>query len=179
LKKTLSSVSLETERLALRRLTPDDAVFMLELLNDPSFLRHIGDRGVRTVTEARDYIRTAPMARYDRSGVGLYVVESKESREPMGLCGLLKRKVLKDMDLGFAFLPRFWSKGYAFESARAVLAHARTVLGLERVVAIVSPGNEASIGLLEKLGFRREGTTRLTDEGPDLLLYATSTFRTV
>lgn len=178
MKKAPSSVALQTGRLVLRRLTPGDAAFMLELLNDPSFLRHIGDRGVRTVEQARDYLRTAPMARYDRSGRGLYVVESKESREPMGICGLLKRKVLKDVDLGFAFLPRFRSKGYAFESAHAVLAHARAALGLERVVAIVSPGNDASMRLLEKLGFKLEGTTRLTVEGSELLRYGTSGLRT-
>ena len=162
---------LETNRLALRRLSTGDAEFILELLNGPSFLRHIGDKGVRTLEDARHYIRTGPMASYERFGFGLYLVESKEGREPMGICGLLKREALKDVDVGFAFLPRFWSRGYAFESAAAVLAHARTVLGPQRIVAIVSPGNVASISLLAKLGFRREGLTRLSEDGPDLELF--------
>ena len=162
---------LETERLALRRLSLEDADFILELLNEPSFLEHIGDRGVRTVEDALQYIRTGPMASYERFGFGLYLVESRNGREPLGICGLLKRKALKDVDLGFAFLPRFWSRGYAFESASAVLDHARTVLGLERIVAIVSPGNAASVGLLEKLGFRSEGVTRLSEDGRDVQLF--------
>ena len=163
-----------TERVTLRTLGPADADFILELLNEPSFLQHIGDKGVRTVEAAREYIRTGPMASYERFGFGLYLAESKSAREPMGICGLLKREALKDVDLGFAFLARFWSMGYAFESALAVLAHARTVLGLERVVAIVSPGNAASIGLLGKLGFCREGLTRLSQDGPDLELFGSA-----
>lgn len=155
----------------MRLLCPDDAEFMRELLNEPSFLQHIGDRGVRTVEEARHYIRTGPMASYEQFDFGLYLVESKPGGEPMGICGLLKRKALKDVDLGFAFLPRFWSKGYAFESAAAVLAHARSVLGMKRIVAIVSPGNVASIVLLEKLGFRYESLTRLSDDAPEVNLF--------
>ena len=166
-----SRAVLETERVALRALGPDDAAFVLELLNEPSFLQHIGDKGVRTVEDAREYIRTGPMASYERFGFGLYLVVAKEGREPMGICGLVKRKALKDVDVGFAFLPRFWSRGYAFESAGAVLAHARTALGLTRIVAIVSPDNAASIALLEKLGFRREGLTRLSEGAPEVQLF--------
>jgi RimJ/RimL family protein N-acetyltransferase len=162
---------LDTERLILRWLTAEDAPFMLGLLNEPSFLQHIGDRGVRTVEDARRYIHTVPMTSYARFGFGLYLVEPKEGGEPMGICGLVKRDALKDVDLGFAFLPRFWSKGYAFESASAVLAHARSDLGLKRIVAIVSPGNAASVGLLEKLGFRLEGLTRLSDDAPEVQLF--------
>lgn len=162
---------LETGRLVLRLLDIGDAPFMLTLLNEPSFLQHIGDRGVRTVEAAREYIRTGPLASYESLAFGLYLVESKEGGEPLGICGLLKRKALKDVDLGFAFLPRFWSKGYAFESASAVVAHARSVLGLKRIVAIVSPDNPASIGLLGKLGFRPEGPVRLSDDAPEVLLF--------
>jgi len=164
-------VDLDTHRLALRKLCPDDALFVLELLNEPSFLQHIGDRGVRTAEDARRYIETVPMASYARFGFGLYRVEPKEGGAPMGICGLVKRATLKDVDLGFAFLPRFWSKGYAFESASAVLAHARSHLGLKRIVAIVSPGNAPSVGLLEKLGFRLEGMTRLSDDAPEVQLF--------
>jgi len=163
---------LETERLVLRRLTTDDAEFILELLNDPSFLRYIGDKGVRTRADACRYIETGPMASYERHGFGLYRVELKREGEPIGICGLLKRDALPDADLGFALLPRHRSKGYAFESASAVLAHARDTLGLERVLAITSPDNVASIGLLEDLGFRFEGMSRLAGDAPEIKVFS-------
>ena len=163
---------LDTERLALRRLALDDAAFMLELLNEPSFLRYIGDRGVRTQDDARRYIQTGPIESYQRFGFGLYRVELKESQQPIGICGLLKRDSLPDVDVGFAFLPRFWSKGYAFESASAVLAHGQDAFGLKRIVAITSPDNVASIQLLEKLGFQFERMARLSREAPEVRLYA-------
>ena len=96
---------IETPRLALHRLTTDDADFILELLNEPSFLRYIGDKGVRTREDACQYILAGPMASYDRFGFGLYRVERKDSGEPIGMCGLLKRESLEDVDVGFAFLP--------------------------------------------------------------------------
>lgn len=163
---------LETERLALRRLTTDDAEFILELLNEPSFRQHIGDKGVRTNADACRYIETGPMASYERFGFGLYRVETKDGREPIGICGLLKRDSLPDVDLGFALLPRFWSKGYAFESASAVLAHARDTLGLKRVLAVTSPDNVASINLLEKLGFRFERMSRLAEDAPEIKVFS-------
>ena len=163
---------LETSRLALRRMSPDDAEFILELLNDPSFLRNIGDRGVRTVDDARTYIRTGPMESYERFGFGLYLMELKDTREPIGICGLLKRESLQDVDVGFALLPRFWSKGYAFEAVSAVLAYGRNTLGLKRIVAITSPDNVASINLLSKFGFRFEGMTRLSESSPEIKLFA-------
>ena len=167
-----AALVLETDRLALRRLSPGDAAFMLELLNDPSFLRNIGDRGVRTLDDARKYIETGPMASYERFGFGLYRMELKDTHEPIGICGLLKRETLQDVDVGFALLPRFWSKGYAKESVAAVLAYGRASLGLKRIVAITSPGNVASISLLAKFGFRFEGMTRLSKDGEELKLFA-------
>ena len=156
----------------LRQLTPDDAAFMVELLNDPSFLRNIGDRGVRTVDDARTYIRTGPMESYERFGFGLYLMELKDTREPIGICGLLKRESLQDVDVGFALLPRFWSKRYAVEAVAAVLAYGRNTLGLKRIVAITSPDNVASINLLSKFGFRFEGMTRLSESSPEIKLFA-------
>lgn len=161
---------LETDRLVLRRLAPDDAELILELLNQPSYLRFIGDKGVRTLDDARDYIRQGPMAMYERFGFGLYLTVLKDEGVPIGLCGLLKRDSLDDVDVGFAFLPRFWSKGYAFESASAVMAYGRSVLGLERIVAITVPDNESSIRLLEKLGMRFERTIRWED-GAEVKLF--------
>jgi RimJ/RimL family protein N-acetyltransferase len=163
---------IETPRLVLHRLTTDDAEFILELLNEPSFLRYIGDKGVRTREDACRYILSGPLASYDRFGFGLYRVQRKDTGEPIGMCGLLKRETLEDVDVGFAFLPRSWSKGFAFESASAVLAHGRETWGLKRVLAITSPDNEASIRLLAKLGFRLERMARLTRDSPEVKVFA-------
>src|ERR1700704_4791358 len=108
---------LETDRLLLRKLTADDAEFILDLLNQPSFLQFIGDKGVRTLDDARQYILAGPVASYERFGFGLYLTALKESQVSIGICGLIKRETLEDVDVGFAFLPQFWSKGYAFEAA--------------------------------------------------------------
>ena len=162
---------LETARLAIRLLSEDDAPFMLSLLNEPSFIRNIGDRGVRTIEDARAYIALGPMASYSRFGFGLYLVELKPPRPVIGICGILKRDELPEPDIGFAFLPAYWSQGYALESATAVRDYARDALGLRRLLAIVSPSNDSSIRLLERLGFSCESLTRLTPEGHDVKLY--------
>lgn len=162
---------LATDRLTLRKLTVDDAPFILELLNEPSFLRHVGDKGVRSTADARRYILSGPIESYERFGFGLWLVVLKDAAQPIGICGLLMRESLPDVDIGFAFVPRFWSKGYAFESASAVVGHARDTLGLNRLAAIVSPGNVASIRLLEKLGFSFERTARLSESGPEIRLF--------
>lgn len=162
---------LETERLILRLASDDDAEFVLELLNDPSFVRNIGDKGVRTVADAREYISSRLVDSYERHGFGLYVVELKATGDPAGICGLVKRESLEDPDVGFAFLPRFWSRGYAFESAAAVMAYAREVLGLGRVVGVVNPDNDGSIRVLEKLGLRFERMVALSAGGDECRLY--------
>lgn len=163
---------LETDRLTLRRLSTDDAPFIVELLNEPSFLRYIGDKGVRTEADACRYLEAGPLASYERFGFGLYQVDLKESGEPIGMCGLLKRDWLQDADIGFAFLPQFWAKGYAFEAATGVLVHARDALGLERVVAITSPDNVASMALLAKLGFRFERMAHASEKETEVRLFA-------
>jgi len=147
---------IRTDRLILRRLSPADAEFIFELVNDPDWLRYIGDRGVRTLDDARRYILQGPMAMYDARGYGLYCVVLRESGVPVGICGILKRDALEDVDIGFAFLPRFRSRGYAFEAAAATLEYGRQTLNLSRIVAIVSPENHVSRRLLEKLGFMCE-----------------------
>jgi len=147
---------LKTERLILRELTLDDAPFILTLLNEPSFLRFIGDKKVRTLEAARQYILNGPMASYARHGFGLNLVSLNDSQTPIGMCGLLKREELPDPDIGFAFVPDFWGKGFAFESAAAVMNDARERLKLTRVLAIVNPDNDASIKLLERLGLKFE-----------------------
>ena len=147
---------LETERLILRHFNPDDAPFILALLNEPSFLRYIGDKKVRTLEDARQYILNGPVATYAQHGFGLYQVELRDSHTPIGMCGLLKREELPHPDIGFAFLPDFWNKGFAYEAAAAVLKDARERLQLDGLLAIVNPDNEASMRLLEKLGFNFE-----------------------
>jgi [ribosomal protein S5]-alanine N-acetyltransferase len=163
---------LETERLILRRLAGEDAEFILGLVNEPSWLRFIGDKGVRTLDDARQYILQGPVASYERLGFGLYLAERKDDGVPIGICGLLKRDALNDVDIGFALLPEYWGRGYARESAAAVLAQARSAFGLPRVVAITTPDNDSSIRVLEKLGFRFERMMKLSEESPEVKLFA-------
>jgi ribosomal-protein-alanine N-acetyltransferase len=165
---------LTAERLVIRLIEEDDAPFILELLNDPSFIRNIGDRNVRTLDDAREYIRKGPLASYERHGFGLWLVELKGEGTPIGICGLLKRDLLDAPDIGFAYLPAFQSKGYGYEAARAVLDHARNALGLSRILAIVNADNGPSARLLEKLGMRFERSVRLHDGEAPLRLYAVS-----
>jgi RimJ/RimL family protein N-acetyltransferase len=162
---------LETDRLLLRQLTTDDAPFILELLNEPSFLQNIGDKGVRSITDARGYLLSGPLASYEHYGFGLYLVERKESRVALGICGLLKRETLADVDLGFAFLPQFWGQGFAVEAAQAVKNYAHQRLGLERIAAITLPSNRGSIRVLEALGMRFEKRIRLAEEAEELMLF--------
>jgi len=162
---------LETKRLVLRRLTPEDAPFILELLNDPLFLRFIGDKGVRTVDGARDYIVNGPMASYAQHGFGLFHVSLKHDGMPIGMCGLLKRELLEDVDVGFAYLPQFSGQGYATEAARATIDYGRSVLGLKRIVAITAPDNEGSQNVLRKIGLRHEKTLKLPAYQTDSLLF--------
>ena len=164
-------IVLETDRLVLRRLTLNDAPFIVELLTDPAFLRYIGDRGVKDQQSARQYLLKGPIASYEKFGFGLYLVFLKESGDPIGICGLLKRDTLSDVDVGFAFLPAHRKMGYAAESAAAVLAHGKNALGLKRIVAITSPDNAASISVLEKIGLRFEGMTRLGDDPREVRLF--------
>jgi RimJ/RimL family protein N-acetyltransferase len=163
---------LETERLVLRRLTAADAPFILQLVNEPSWVQYIGDKGVRTLEDARNYIDKGPIEMYGRLGFGLYLVELKASGEPIGMCGLIKRESLEDVDVGYAFLPRFWAKGYAFESASAVVAYGKSAFGLSRIIAITSKENYASAKVLEKLGFRFERAVRLAVDAAEVNLYA-------
>lgn len=167
------SIVFETFRLTLRRLEERDAAFILTLVNDADWLKFIGDKGVRTLDDARAYLRNGPFDMYARHGHGLYCVESKASGEAIGMCGLIKRDTLDDVDLGFAFLPQARGGGYAYEAASATMTYARETLNLRRIVAIVSPGNERSIGLLKKLGFRFEKSLRLPPkEDQETLLFA-------
>jgi ribosomal-protein-alanine N-acetyltransferase len=163
--------NIETERLLLRPLGIQDADFIIDLLNDPSFIKNIGDRNVHSVEDAHGYILKGPVTSYEKNGFGLCLVTLKETGESIGMCGLIKREALEDVDIGYAFLPKFWLKGYAVEAARAAKEQARS-LGLKRLVAITDPANQGSIRVLEKLGFKFEKMVQLSADDIELKLFA-------
>lgn len=162
---------LETERLTLGHLSVDDAEFVFALVNDPSWLRYIGDKGVRNLDDARAYILNGPVKSYAANGFGLYRVGLKRSGIAIGINGLIKRDTLPDPDIGFAFLPQYRSQGYALESARAVMKQARETFALDRVLAITSPDNQSSEKLLGKIGFRFDRMLQLADDTPEVKLF--------
>ena len=155
---------LETERLLLREIESTDAGFVLDLLNQPSFKKYIGDRGVRTTEQAREYIATRFTNSYEENGFGLYLVERNVDGTPIGVCGFVKRRELDDPDIGFALLPQFEKNGFAFEAADAVMRYGRETLGLLRVLAITTIDNESSGRLLEKIGLSFKHEIVLRDE---------------
>nr|WP_249745580.1 GNAT family N-acetyltransferase [Mesobacillus boroniphilus] len=155
----------------IRWLEVSDREFIFKLLNEPGWLKYIGDKGIRSLEDAKNYILTGPRKMYERFGFGLFVVELKESQLPVGLCGLIKRDGLEDVDIGYAFLAEYQSRGYAIESAKGTLEYARK-LGLERIVAITTKDNASSSKLLEKLGMTFEGYVTLPQDDEELQLYA-------
>ncbi|HET6977913.1 MAG TPA: GNAT family N-acetyltransferase [Pyrinomonadaceae bacterium] len=167
-------IVLETERLILRGLEIGDAQFVLTLLNEPSFLRFIGDKKVRTIADAEQYIRNGPAASYERHGFGLLLVQLKDKPTPIGICGLLKRDELPDPDIGFAFLPDFWNKGFALESATAVMKDARERLKVQTILAITNQDNEASIKLLQKLGLQFVRLIKMSTDAVELCLMSST-----
>ncbi len=163
---------LETERLNLRWLNQGDVEFILDLLNQPSWLEFIGDRGVHNLNDACGYIKNGPLAMIKQHGFGLYLTELKSSQEAIGLCGLIKRETLDDVDIGFAFHPGYWGKGYAREAAKACLDYASEQLKLSRLVAITLPENQASIALLKAIGMQYEKEINLGDSDEILQLFS-------
>lgn len=165
---------LETDRLVLRRFScadDADALFVLDLLNRPAYLRFIGDKGVRTLEDAHRYLENGPIASYEKNGFGLYLVTLKETGAPLGLCGLIRRDTLPDVDIGYALHPDREGQGYAIEAARAVLRYGQETLGLRRIVAITTFDNAPSMRLLAKLGLQLEKRIRLEAEGPEVNLF--------
>ena len=160
-----------TPRLILRRFEFADAPFVVALLNQPSFIANVGDRGVRSVDDAHRYLREGPMAMYEQHGFGLWHVMRKSDSAAVGMCGLLRRDNLPEVDIGYAFLPEYWGAGYAFEATEATLRHGAGKFGLERVIAVVSQGNSASIRVLEKLGLRYERMFAMRPDEPEVRLY--------
>ena len=165
-------VILETERLILREFNTGDAAFILLLLNNPSWLQYIGDRNVKTLEDAQNYLLNGPMKSYRENGFGLSLVEQKENNIPIGMCGLIKRDTLEHVDIGFALLPEYAGMGYAYEIAAATMAHAKHTLKLEQVVAITSIDNTRSIALLNKIGLNFEKMVRLAEDQESLMLFS-------
>ena len=163
---------LETERLYLRRVTLDDADLLLAVWNDPAFMEHVGDRGVRTTEEAEEAMRAGPLKLYADYGYGPYAMVRRDDGVRMGICGLFKRDNLDYPDIGFGVLPEFCGKGYAGEAAFAVLAHARDDLRIKELTAIVSPGNAPSIGLIEKLGLMFVRMITMPGDDEEICLYS-------
>lgn len=164
-------IEIKTERLTMRRFTLDDAPFFLRLVNDPDWIRNIGDRNVHTDDEARAYLTKSYLANYERNGFGLYLTALTDGT-PIGMCGVMKRDGLDDIDIGFAFLPEGRGQGYAAEAARASLKYGKEVLKKSRVVAIVLPSNTPSVALLTKIGLTFERMIRMRDDADELAFYA-------
>jgi RimJ/RimL family protein N-acetyltransferase len=165
---------IETERLTLRKFTLEDASFVMDLMNSPGWLEFIGDRNVRSEEAAKFYLETGPLKSYRERGYGLWIVETKGPVIAIGMCGILKRDSLSWPDIGFAFLPEYIGKGYAFEAAHATLDYAVHTLKLEKLAAITTPTNQASIRLLTRLGLIQSGTYSKGDDSPPLLLFETT-----
>jgi RimJ/RimL family protein N-acetyltransferase len=164
-------IIIETERLILRKFTLEDAPFLLELVNTPVWLQFIGDRNVHTVEEAENYLRNGNLKSYAEHGFGFYLVVTKESNEAIGMCGLVKRDSLEDIDIGFAFMPNSIGKGYGYEAASATLDYALNVLKLGRIVAIVDPQNASSIALIKKIGLKYEKMVQISTNDIELMLF--------
>lgn len=162
---------LETERLILRQFTLDDAPFILELLNTPTWLQFIGDRNVHSIEDAEKYLLNGSMKSYAENGFGFYAVVDKTTLQTIGMCGLIKRDTLPDIDIGFAFLPNLISKGFGYEIASATLDYAFNVLKIKRIIAIVNPDNEKSIGLIKKIRMQFEEMIKFGDDGKELMLF--------
>uniref|UniRef100_A0A486XUD1 Acetyltransferase, GNAT family n=1 Tax=Rheinheimera sp. BAL341 TaxID=1708203 RepID=A0A486XUD1_9GAMM len=162
----------ETSRLRIRHMVAADAAFICQLLNEPSFIQNIADRGVRTELDALHYITQGPVKSYQQHGYGLFLVESSVNAEPLGICGLLFRDFLQETDIGFAFMPQFWGKGYAYEAASAVMRFGYTKLQLKRIVGLTTAGNLTSVKLLNRLGLHFEKMVKMSPSEDYVQLYS-------
>lgn len=163
---------LQTERLRIRKFSADDALFMMELTNTADWLRNIGDRNTGSEELARQYLENGNLKSYREHGYGGYLVELKETREPIGMCGLFKRDVLDHPDIGFAFLPGHYGKGYGYEAASAVLRYAFEKLHLTKLLGITLPSNQPSVALLQKIGLKYSGMIILPGDTDELMLFS-------
>ncbi len=164
-------IIIETERLILREFTTNDAAFIYELVNTPIWLQFIGQRNVHSLTDAKLYLKNGSIKSYSENGFGFYAVLQKDTNTLVGMCGLIKRETLENIDIGFAFLPSFIGKGFGFEAATATLTYAHTALNINKIIAIVDPENTVSIALIKKLGMVYENRVRLSSDDIELMLF--------
>lgn len=165
---------LETERLYLRHLVRDDAEFILRLLNEPSWLHFVGDKQVKNINDAKKYIELSAITMYQQFGFGLFLVCDKNTDKPLGLCGLMKRDNLDHADLGYAFLPEYWNKGFALEAVKAVLNYAKDTHQLTQLLALTKSSNTPSIKLLNKVHFEFDRDLKVMDDVENLQIYTLS-----
>ena len=163
---------LNTERLVISKFTLNEASFIIELMNDKDWIQNIGDRGVRTLDDAENYIKDKFLASYDKYGFGFYVITLKSTKERIGTVGLIDRDGIEGVEIGYGMLPAFRGKGYALEAAKAIFNHAQNTFRIDKIVAIVNPNNKGSIHLLEKLGLRYEKMVRLSGETKDIKYFS-------
>jgi len=162
----------ETKRLRLRKITIEDAAFVLKLVNEPSFVSNIGDKGLRDLNDAKRFIKEDYWTNQERSGYGMFIVELKDGDVPIGSCGLLYRKALDVTDIGFAFLPEYWNRGFAYEAANEILKYGYSTLRIKKIVGLTTEDNLGSIKLLNKLGMDFEKVVKMSDDDPGTVLYS-------
>ncbi|WP_034243433.1 GNAT family N-acetyltransferase [Aquimarina atlantica] len=169
----ITDKSFETERLILKQTSEEDAEFIFQLLNTPKWLKYIGDRNVKTIEYSKEYIRNKITPQFKRLGYGCYTVIRKSDNAKIGTCGLYDRDGLEGIDIGYAFLPDYEGKGYAFESASKLKNVAFKVFGLKTIYAITAQNNNPSQNLLLKLGLEFDKKVILPNGNEELLLYKT------
>jgi RimJ/RimL family protein N-acetyltransferase len=162
----------ETKRLLLRKINVEDAAFVLRLVNEPSFLSNIGDKGLKNLPDAEQFILEGYWTNQEHPGYGMFLVALKDGGEPIGGCGLLYRKVLDVIDIGFAFLPEYWNRGFAYEAAEAIMKYGYSTLGVKKIVGLTSEDNFGSINLLKKLGMDFKKIVKMSDDDPGTVLYS-------
>ena len=166
------SMFVETKRLVLRKITAEDAKFILRLVNDQSFVQNIGDKGLKNLDDAKQFILEGYWTNQEHPGYGMFLIELQDGGIPIGSCGLLYRKVLDVTDIGFAFLPEYWNRGFAFEAAEAILKYGHSTLKINKIVGLTTADNLGSIKLLKKLGMTFKKTVKMSDEDPGTDLYS-------
>jgi RimJ/RimL family protein N-acetyltransferase len=162
----------ETNRLIISKISLEDAPFFLKLVNTPNWIKYIGDRNLKTIKDAEDYLTNGILKSYKELGFGFYILQNKSDNEPIGICGLVKRDQLDEVDFGFALLPEFEAQGFGFEASTTILKVAKDVFNIKKILAITLPINTNSIKLLEKLGFNYEKRVKPYEDDEELLLFA-------
>ncbi|RPD97701.1 N-acetyltransferase [Aureibaculum marinum] len=163
---------LNTDRLLLDFISENDAPFLHQLMNNPSFIKNIGDRNIKTIGDAKNFIKSRFLKSYKHNGYGYYIIKIKETNEPIGFCGLVNRIELDIIDIGYALLPKFTSKGFAFEATKALYNYAQQTLNIPKIAAIIEPTNTKSLALIKKLGLKYKKKVQLPEEDIECLLYS-------